>query len=276
MNVSCAAPPEYVRRRSAISGQAAGPRRPPTDIEYTEIEHRTWEHVVHALVPVWARHGALVANEGLDRLGLDRTRIPQLRDITGRLSAWSGFSFEAVPGLVGKEQFFAALAERRFLSTQYVRWEGSPLYTPEPDVIHEVVGHAHLLTNGDLAELHRLAGDAMKRVTDPASRQFVADVFWFSGEFGVVREAGSWKAYGAGLLSSFGELGWFATGATVTPLDIAEMGTVPYDISTYQPRLFGASSIDEVLDVVGGFFASCTDASIARLRRGAERRKVTT
>jgi phenylalanine-4-hydroxylase len=107
----------------------------------------------------------------------------------------------------------------------------------------------------------------MVRLTEPASRQFVADVFWFSGEFGVVREAGAWKAYGAGLLSSFGELGAFARHARIEPLDIGAMGTLPYDISQYQPRLFGADSIQEVLDVVGGFFADCTDASIARLRR---------
>jgi phenylalanine-4-hydroxylase len=254
-------------RRAEIAAEATGPGRTPKDIAYTASEHATWSAVMAALVPLWECHAASVALTGLDRLALDRSRIPQLCDITRRLTRWSGFRFDAVAGLVPKEEFFAGLAEGRFLSTQYVRDGSSPLYTPEPDVIHEVIGHAHLLATAEAAELHRLAGRAMVRLTEPASRQFVADVFWFSGEFGVVREAGAWKAYGAGLLSSFGELGVFARHARIEPLDIGAMGTLPYDISQYQPRLFGADSIQEVLDVVGGFFAGCTDTSIARLRR---------
>ena len=236
---------------------------------YLPSEDATWAAVLDALLPEWDRHAAPVALRGLDRLRLDRARVPQLREITERLVAWSGFRFEAVPGLVPKDEFFGGLAEGRFLSTQYVRDPATPLYTPEPDVIHEVIGHAHLVSDGGLASLHRAAGQAMGRLDDPGARQFVAGVFWFSVEFGVVREAGAWKAYGAGLLSSYGELGSFADRARITPLDIAAMGTVPYDITRYQPRLFGADSMEEVLAVVGGFFTTCTDESIAALRRAA-------
>lgn len=260
-------PAEYWDRRAAIALRARGPGQAPADIHYTPIENQTWATVLDALVPVWHRHAADAALAGLDGLGLDRTKIPQLREVGERLAPLTGFRFEAVAGLVPKEQFFAALADRRFLSTQYVRWEGSPHYTPEPDVIHEVVGHGHVLADADVAVLHELAGAAMTRLAEPTSRQFVADVFWFSGEFGVVRERGQWKAYGAGLLSSIGELDWFAEHAEIRPLDIGEMGRLPYDITHYQPQLFGASGLAEVLDVVGGFFASCTDGSIAALRQ---------
>ena len=171
-----------------------------------------------------------------------------------------------MPGLVDKETFFGALAERRFLSTQYVRSAANPLYTPEPDVIHEVVGHAHLLATEAFAELHQLAGAAIGRLTQPTSRQFVADVFWFSGEYGVVRERSRWRACGAGLLSSVGELGWFADHAAIVPLDLAEMGTLAYDIDHYQPSAVRGGSIDQLLDVVGGFFADCSDRSIDLLR----------
>ena len=135
-------------------------------------------------------------------------------------------------------EFFAALADRTFSSTQYVRWEGSPLYTPEPDVIHEVMGHGNCLACPEIAELHRLAGEAIGRVHTERSLQFLADVFWFSVEFGVIREAGEWKAYGTGLLSSPGELEWFADHADIRPLDIVDMGTTAYDIDHYQPILF--------------------------------------
>lgn len=259
-------PPDgYRQRREEIAAQAAGPSRPPTDITYTPVEDGVWAQVAAALDPEWERHASRVLLEARDRLGLSRTRVPQLREVTEVLEPASGYRMEAAAGLVPPGEFFGGLAEGRFLSTQYVRWEGSPLYTPEPDVIHEIVGHGHLLVCPRLARLHRLAGEAMGRMDRPESRQFVADVFWFSAEFGVVREAGGWRAYGAGLLSSVGELGWFAGGAEIRPLDVAMMGTLPYDISRYQPVLFGADDLDEVVAVVGGFYEDCTDESIAAL-----------
>ena len=89
-------------------------------------------------------------------------------------------------------------------------------------------------------------------------------MFWFSIEFGVLREDGALRAYGAGLLSSYGEIEEFR-GADVRPLDIAEMGVLEYDITRYQPILFAADGIHHVLDAVGGFFAQCDDDSPARL-----------
>lgn len=259
----------YGKRRAAIALRAAGPGRPPKTICYTETEHAVWAVVADALTDAWHEHGAAAARTALEVLALDARRVPQLSEVTAKLEPVSGFRFEAVPGLVEPETFFGHLADGVFLSTQYVRWEGSPLYTPEPDVIHEVFGHAHMLTDPVLAGLHRRAGAAYRRVSDPEARQFVADVFWFSAEFGIVREDGEWKAYGAGLLSSIGELAQFSVAASVVPLDIALMGTLPYDIDHYQPTLFGAESLDEVADVVGGFFDTCTDDSIAELRQTA-------
>jgi phenylalanine-4-hydroxylase len=91
-------------------------------------------------------------------------------------------------------------------------------------------------------------------------------VFWFSLEFGVVVEHGELRAYGAGILSSYGEIGQFGS-IELRPLDLAEMGTVDYDITAYQPVLYRAESVAEIESVVGGFFDSCTDESIEELRR---------
>ena len=102
-------------------------------------------------------------------------------------------------------------------------------------------------------------------VHDERARQFLADVFWFSVEFGVVWEDGEPKAYGTGLLSSPGELGWFADHADIRPLDLFAMGTTAYDIDHYQPILFAGESLQHVHDVVGGFFATATDDTIAAL-----------
>lgn len=262
-------PADYVERRRVIAASAAGADRPPVDIDYTPAENDTWHAVAQALDAAWDQHACSEVIAARARLDLPHDRVPQLADVSHRLHPISGYEYRAVPGLVPKQEFFAALGDGVFLSTQYVRWEGSPLYTPEPDVIHELVGHANLLAHPDLAELHRLAGRAMVRVEEERSRQFISDVFWFSVEFGVVREVHvdgpEWRAYGAGLLSSHGELGWFADHAEVRPIDIAEMGTLPYDIDHYQPVLFGGDSLTEVIDVMGSFFADVSDDEVDRL-----------
>jgi phenylalanine-4-hydroxylase len=266
-------PPAYWRRRDEIAAMAAGADRPAHHIEYTATEDATWRAVAEALDVAWRDHACAELLDARDRLALPTDQVPQLTDVSERLGHISGFEYRAVPGLVPVTEFFSSLAIGVFLSTQYVRWEGSPLYTPEPDVIHELVGHANLLAHPDLAELHRLAGQAMMRLEHERSRKFLADVFWFSVEFGVVAEptaAGQeWRAYGAGLLSSHGELGWLADHAEVRPLDIAEMGTTTYDIDHYQPVLFGGRSLGEVVDVVGRFFDEVTDGEVERLAQRA-------
>ncbi len=252
-------PPDgYWRRRAEISGLAAGADAPPVDIDYTPVEHEVWAAVAATLDPLWERHAAHGVLEARQRLDLPTDRVPQLSEVSARLGPLTGFTYRGVPGLVPVEQFFAMLADRTFASTQYVRWAGSPLYTPEPDVIHEVMGHGNCLACPQIAELHRLAGAAITATDDAVRRQVLADVFWFSVEFGVLHEPSSSappKAYGTGLLSSPGELAWFAEHAAIRPLDIGEMGSTAYDIDHYQPLLFAGRSLDHVLDVVGGYFA---------------------
>lgn len=255
--------PAYLTRRMAIASAATGPHRRPGFIDYTAEEHGVWAAVSAALAPLWRQYGARQVHEAHDRLGLPQDRLPQLDEVTAKLASLTGFRFRAVEGLVDKVTFFDALSREIFLSTQYVRHAATPLYTPEPDVIHEVIGHANCLADPQLAELHRLAGRAMVRVETAEARQFIADVFWFSGEFGVVRQDGEPRAYGAGLLSSFGELGWFAHHAELRPIDVWEMGRLPYDISRYQPVLFAAESLAHVLDEVGGFFDRVGDDDVA-------------
>ncbi len=261
-------PPErYWERRRAIAQHAAGIDRPATDIEYMPVENVVWATVAATLAPLWEQHAAAEVLTGRDRLGLPADRIPQLREVDAALRPLTGFGYRAVAGLVPSVEFFDGLARGLFSSTQYVRWEGSPIYTPEPDVIHEVMGHANCLACPEIAELHRLAGQAIARVETERSRQVVADVFWFSAEFGVVRQGGDVKAYGAGLLSSPGELDWFGRHAEVRPIEIGAMGRLGYDIDVYQPTLFAGDSMPHVLDVIGGFFAAATDESIERLVR---------
>ena len=190
------------------------------------------------------------------------TRSPTgLQDLTG-------WTYHAAAGLVPLRDFLGALGDRVFHSTQYVRHGAMPLYTPEPDLIHEVVGHGNLLAAPRFAEIKRQAGLAAQRVETDEALQFLADVFWFTIEFGVMREEGEVCAYGAGILSSYGEIEEFR-GADLRPLDILAMATQEYDITKYQPVLFCADGMGELEDVVGGFFAEFDDDTPARLRGDA-------
>lgn len=255
------APASYLARQAYIASLSTGVDSTPVPVEYTAEENGTWRSVQELLDPVWNRYAAPELLEARQAIDLPRNEIPQLALVTERVEPLTGFRFASVPGTVSGHAFFGALADRVFSSTQFIRWSGSPGYTPEPDVLHEVGGHANALANPVLAQVHQLAGQAS--LAAPALIDTIAAVFWYSVEFGVVRSNHEWKAYGAGLLSSPGELGWFADHADIRPLDIDQMMSTPYDISAYQPVLFGAESLDQVLDVVGGYFASVIDDPVA-------------
>jgi phenylalanine-4-hydroxylase len=260
--------PEYRRRRNEIAAQAlrwtqSGGTGPLPRVRYTEAEEGVWRTVCREL---GAKHERLACHdyrEAMAALALPADHIPQLDEVGERLGPLTGFTYHPAAGLVDFDTFYGSLADGVFHSTQYVRHHARPLYTPEPDLIHEVIGHGGLLAGPRLAELNRLAGAAARRLETKAGRHFFATVFWFSIEFGVVWEAGELRAYGAGLLSSFGEIEEFR-GAEIRPLGIAEMGVQSYDITRYQPVLFAADGIEQALDVVGGFFAACDDDAPAR------------
>jgi phenylalanine-4-hydroxylase len=255
------------RRKEHIISLATGPVAPPKVIDYLPHEHKVWETVSTTLRPLWDKSVAVEVLEAREALRLPVARVPQLTEVSKQLAPLSGFSYHAVGGLVPIDDFFGALGRKSFLSTQYLRHPKSPLYTPEPDIIHEVIGHATCLADPKLARLHQLAGEALVRVSTKQAKQFIANIWWFSGEFGVIREGTKIKAFGAGLLSSVGELESFTRQTTVLPVDILKMGTTPYRIDAFQKTLFATESTDHLLLVVGGFFSSVTDLMVEDMLR---------
>ena len=260
--------PQYRRRRNEIAAAALRwrPGEPAPLIAYTAAEQDVWRTVCRELVPLHERLAVGEYREALARLDLPADHIPGLDEVSARLVATSGWSYVPAAGLVDLRTFYAALGDRVFHSTQYVRHPAMPLYTPEPDIVHEVLGHGHLLATPTFGGLHRRAGAAAIRLRDEASLRFLSRVFWFSVEFGVVLEDGELRAYGAGILSSSGEIAQFGA-MELRPLDLRAMGTADYDITKYQPVLYRAESVAEIEAVVGGFFDTCTDESIEELRR---------
>jgi phenylalanine-4-hydroxylase len=260
--------PAYRERRNEIAAAALAwqPGTPAPQVDYTDAEQEVWRTVCRELAPKYERLAIREFNEAVAAVGLPTDRVPTLDEVSERLEPLTGFRYVPAPGLVPLREFYGSLADRVFHSTQYIRHPAVPLYTPEPDIIHEVIGHGHLIATPTFSELHRLAGVAMNRLARDESHTFLSKVFWFSLEFGIVHEDGDLRAYGAGILSSYGEIDEFR-GMEHRPLDLIEMGTADYDITHYQPVLYVAESIEHVVEVVGGFFKSCTDESIEELRR---------
>ena len=262
--------PEYRARRNALAALAMEwqPGTPPPIATYTDAEHEVWRIVCGELHGLHERLACGVYLEGKQRLGLPESRIPQLVEVNELLSPLTGFRYVPAAGLVPLLEFYGSLADGIFHSTQYVRHHSVPLYTPEPDVLHEVVGHGNCLAHDRFARLYRLAGAAARRVRTTEALEFVSKVFWFSLEFGVLREAGQVRSYGAGLLSSYGEIQQVEQ-ADLRRLDVGRMGVQTYDITHYQPILFCADGFAEVEDVVGGFFAEVDDDLVQRLTQEA-------
>lgn len=264
--------PEYLERRGTIAtaalawDRAAG--EPVPHIDYTEAEHEVWRRVSAELAPLHEQHAHSEYVAAKERLGLPTDHVPQLHEVSERLLPLSGWSYVAAPGLVPLRDFYADLGASTFNSTQYLRHPSEPLYTPEPDIIHEVIGHANQLAAPRFAAIVEAAGQASLRLATDDAMQFVADVFWFSIEFGVMYEGDDLKAYGAGILSSYGEMQEYGH-MEIRDLDLADMGTLNYDITKYQPVLFAARSVHHLEDVVGEFFATVDDDMVARMRREA-------
>ncbi len=238
---------EYRRRRNQIAQLAMHyrPGDPIPDAPYTTDEHRVWQTIWRALRPAHQNYACTEYVNALDRLNFSDDRIPQLREVNEKVYAISGFRLEPVAGLVQPRVFLENLADGVFLCTQYIRHHSTPLYTPEPDVVHEIVGHGVTLACPQLAELNQLFGQAVKRTNSSELLERLSRVYWFTIEFGVLRENGSVKAYGTGLLSSAGELEEMHK-AELRPFDLAAASLQEYDPTHFQPTLYCADSFDEM------------------------------
>jgi phenylalanine-4-hydroxylase len=220
-------------------------------VEYTAEEHALWAAVLERLGSLHERWAARAILDAARELALPARRIPQLAEVNALLAPRTGFRMEPVAGLVAARDFLAALARGTFLSTQYVRHASRPFYTPEPDVIHELVGHAATLAEPRFAELNREFGRAARRARERSALRRIDRLYWFTLEFGLVEERGEPRAVGAGLLSSCGELERFAERARLVPFRAEEVVETDYDPTRYQETLFVLPGAEALAAVVG-------------------------
>jgi phenylalanine-4-hydroxylase len=248
--------PVYRARRNEIARIAldyvAG--APVPRIAYTEAEHAVWRTVRQGLAPAHERYACRAYKQAGALLPLDGAQIPQLADVNAVLRPRTGFRMVPVAGLVTSRAFLTNLGERRFLATQYIRHASRPLYTPEPDVVHELLGHAASFSDPTLAHLNHLFGAAASRASDEMI-SVLERLYWYTAEFGLVDEDGGPKAYGAGLLSSFGELDRFAGSAEIRRFDPDEAAARPYDPTDYQAVLYVVPSLDDVTTTIERWLA---------------------
>ena len=195
------ADPVYRARRDAIAAVSAGyrPGRPhPRDRLHRRRARGVADRVGRSWRPSTSATPAPSTAGPPPASTCPPTRCRSWPLVTERLRRLTGFAIAPVPGLVPVRTFYGSLAERRFLSTQYVRHPSVPLYTPEPDIIHEVIGHANFLASERMADLYQAAGQASRRTETDAALDFFSRVFWFSIEFGVLWEGGELRTYGSG------------------------------------------------------------------------------
>ncbi|HVF74997.1 MAG TPA: phenylalanine 4-monooxygenase [Acidimicrobiales bacterium] len=259
------ADPAYRRRRDdlaalALDYQPGDPIPTPT---YTETEHEVWRIVSRELAVKHREYANREFLEAVEALALPRDRIPQLHEVTERLAPLTGWKYLPVAGLAPLCDFYGSFADGTFHSTQYIRHHSVPLYTPEPDIVHEVLGHANQLAHPEFAALCRVVGQVVRRLETPEALLFLSKVFWFTFEFGVAWEGSELRTYGAGVLSSYGELDNFRK-AEIRPLDWGAMGTLDYDITHYQPVLFAAPSIPALVEELRGFLEGFDDETALR------------
>lgn len=263
------ADPAYRARRNALAQLALAytPGEPVPYADYTAEEHEVWRTVCREIAAKHRRYAVADYQQAMARLALPTDRIPQLQEVSDALAPLTGFRYQPAAGLVPLREFYGSLADKVFHSTQYIRHHSVPLYTPEPDVVHEVLGHAGTLASPRLAALYELAGQAVRRVQTDEAVQVISKIFWFTLEFGVMREGGELRTYGAGILSSFGEIEEFRS-MSIRKLDLHAMATQHYDITRYQDVLFEAASLTQLEDVVGGFWADVDDELAAKVAAG--------
>jgi phenylalanine-4-hydroxylase len=245
---------EYERRKALRQRLARDWRvgDPLPHITYTPEEDALWETVTAKLHSLHEDVACEHYRRAAKSVVLPKERVPQLAEVSPVLTALTGFHLRPAEGTVPAEKFLGAFDESGFHATQYLRRPESPFHSPEPDVIHELVGHAVMLGDPVFADLYRRFGRAALRVSTPEEMRDLVQVFWFTMETGVVLERGRPRVYGAALLSSVAEMESLPE-VDLRAFDIPEILAQNFDDMHLMPVLFAVESVDHLVTELNRF-----------------------
>jgi phenylalanine-4-hydroxylase len=235
---------------------------------YSEANHEAWRKLFSRMEDRWRRYANPRFIQGIDSLCLDPNRMPRLEDVNRFLSPLTGFKAKPVSGYIPSFLFFDCLRNREFPTTITIR-DGATLdYLPEPDIFHDIAGHVPMHTDRAFADTLVRFGDCahtaaeivagirdekekIRRVTNIFKA--MARFFWFTIEFGLMRQGTELRVYGSGLLSSYGEIAHSIDSPDVQryPMQMEWVINQYFEIDRYQPLLFVVDSFDHLFDLVG-------------------------
>ena len=253
--------------RRAQAAADAAPEMPSAEIDpytffitqdcsrYTAENHAVWREMFTERMKSLEAQASDVFLAGLRAIGLTPDRVPEVSGINRRLQDLTGWESHPVPGYLPAKAFFACLAARRFPTTITVRPRELMNYLPEPDIFHDVFGHVPLHADPVFAEFLQTYGKAALFCEDPYHIERLARLFWFTVEFGLIRENGRVKLYGSGLISSIGESFHALESDHVDrrPFDMDRVCDTPFEIDHYQPILYVLESFEQLRDSMNSY-----------------------
>ena len=219
--------------------------------QYTPENHQAWGVLYEKRMRELRRNGSQLFLSGAEAIGLNQHQVPDLRDVHARLAKRTGWQAVAVAGFIPAADFFTCLSERRFPTTITVRPLDSLDYIPEPDIFHDVFGHVPLHADRVFADFLQQFGAVACRAATEEQTKWMARLFWFTVEFGLIREAGELKVYGSGLISSAADsANALSDKCTRLPFELDAVINQPFDIDHLQDTLFVVDSFSQLFDAV--------------------------
>ncbi|HXS11453.1 MAG TPA: phenylalanine 4-monooxygenase [Acidobacteriaceae bacterium] len=216
---------------------------------YTPEQHGIWSELVGRRMPQLEEHACAEYLDGFSRIGLQQNQLPNLSEVTKRLRPRTGWSSTAVSGFLPAGAFFEMLAARMFPTTTWIRNRDSLEYTPEPDIFHDVFGHVPMHAHPVFADFLQHYGKLCAGLTKQTDLERLGRLFWFTVEFGVIRQEGEIKVYGSGLISSHGECTHVINGGPeIRDFDLAKVLDTVVDVAHMQPVLYAIESFDQIYE----------------------------
>jgi phenylalanine-4-hydroxylase len=218
---------------------------------YTDEQHAVWAELVGRVLPNVQKHAAREYLEGFLVIGLQADRLPNLAEITKRLGPRTGWSSTPVSGFLPAPAFFEMLANRLFPTTTWLRSRESLEYTPEPDIFHDVFGHVPMHAHRVFGDFLQHYGRVCAAIQDQEILEKLGRLFWYTVEFGLIRQNGEIKVYGSGVISSYGECqNVINGGCRIHDFSLDEVLNTPVKVDELQKVLFAINSFDQMYEAM--------------------------